>query len=159
MEILRKSIYHVTAALFLAILVLVGYAVFSRYILNDSSVWVEEVIRFSFIWMFFLGMGEVTRTGTHLALDIVPGLLKGRARKALDVFVEIANIAFLAILVHYSWLVANANMAQKSPALLIPYGYVYMAIPVGSVIMILFGLQRIAGIVRAPAASGAKEGN
>lgn len=150
MEALRKILYHISAGLFCAILILVGYGVVSRYILNDSSVWVEEVIRYGFIWMFFLSMGEVTRTGSHLALDILPGYLHGKTRRALDVFIEAANIVFLAILVWYSWRVALINMNQNSPALIIPYGYIYMAIPVGGAIMILFGLQRIVRLVRTP---------
>lgn len=143
MQVLRKCIYHTTAGLFCGILVLLGFAVFSRYVLNDSITWAEEVIRFAFIWMFFLAMGEVSRTGTHLALDLVPSLIHGAPKKILSVFIELANIAFLSVLAYYTWRVAMINMTQKSPALLIPYGYIYMAIPVGSVIMSLFGLQRI----------------
>ena len=143
MQALRKCIYHTTAGLFCGILMLLGFAVFSRYVLNDSITWAEEVIRFAFIWMFFLAMGEVSRTGTHLALDLVPSLIHGAPKKILNVFIELANIVFLAILAYYTWRVAKVNMMQKSPALLIPYGCIYMAIPVGSVIMSLFGLQRI----------------
>lgn len=160
MEILRKFIYHATAAIFCLILLLLGAAVFSRYALNNSIIWAEEVIRFAFIWMFFLAMGEVSRTGTHLALDLVPGMLKGRPRKILDVFIELANMAFLAVLIWYTWKVVKINMAQRSPALLIPYGYIYLAIPVGSAIMMLFNIQRIAGILKAPpAATATKEAN
>ena len=143
MEVLRKVIYHSTAAIFCGILALLGLSVFSRYILNDSLVWAEEIIRFAFIWMFFLAMGEVSRTGTHLALDLIPGLIKGAPKKALNIFIETANILFLLILAHYTWRVAWINMGQKSPALLIPYGYIYMAIPVGSLLMSLFCVQRI----------------
>lgn len=157
MEALRKFIYHTTAGLFCAILMLIGYAVVSRYILNDSSTWVEEMIRFGFIWMFFLGMGEVTRTGSHLALDMLPGFLTGKTRKALDILIEVANIAFFSIMVWYSWRVALINMKQKTPALLIPYGWIYMAIPVGGAIMILFAAQRIVGLVRKPIETAREE--
>ncbi len=147
MDMLRKSIYHISAALFCVILILLGVSVFSRYALNNSITWSEELIRFGFIWMFFLSMGEVSRTGSHLALDLLPSLLRGKARKALGVLIETLNIVFLAIMIRYGWNVALANMAQASPALLIPYGAVYMAIPTGGVIMALFSLQRIRNIL------------
>jgi TRAP-type C4-dicarboxylate transport system permease small subunit len=147
MQVLRACIYHISAALFCGILALLGVSVFCRYVLNDSIVWSEEVIRFAFIWMFFLSMGEVSRTGSHLALDLVPDLLKGKAKKTLGVVIEIANIIFFCILIYYSWKVAQANMAQKSPALLIPYGVIYMAIPTGGALMTFFSLQRIVGLI------------
>ena len=51
------------------------------------------------------------------------------------------------ILIFYSYRVAMANMSQASPALLIPYGYIYMAIPAGGVLMTIFSLSRIKRII------------
>ena len=147
MQVLRACIYHISAGLFCGILTLLGVSVFCRYVLNDSVIWSEEIIRFAFIWMFFLSMGEVSRTGSHLALDLIPNLLKGNAKKILCVLIEVANIIFFCILIYYSWKVAQANMAQKSPALLIPYGMIYMAIPTGGALMTIFSLQRICNLV------------
>jgi len=143
MEAIRKAIYHVSAALFCFILLVLGTAVVARYVFNDSIIWAEELMRFAFIWMFFLSMAEVSRNGAHLALDLVPSLLKGRVRRGVDIVIELANIAFLAVLLYYSVRVSFYNMGQKSPALLLPYGYIYFAIPVGCVLMILFSCQRI----------------
>lgn len=144
---LRKFIYHVSAAIFCTILVLLGISVFYRYGLNNSITWSEELIRFGFIWMFFLSMGEASRTGSHLALDLIPSFFHGTAKKIFYCLIETANIIFFLILIYYSYKVAMANMAQASPALLIPYGYVYMAIPAGGVLMSIFSLTRIKRII------------
>ena len=144
---LQKFIYHVSAAIFCSILILLGISVFCRYILNNSITWSEELIRFGFIWMFFLSMGEATRTGSHLALDLIPSLLHGKIKKVFYCLIEAANIIFFLILIFYSYRVAMANMSQASPALLIPYGYIYMAIPAGGVLMTIFSLSRIKRII------------
>lgn len=143
MEAIRRVIYHFSAATFCFILIILGMAVFARYVLNDSIIWAEEMMSFAFIWMFFLSMAEVSRNGAHLALDLVPSLLKGWPRRIIDTVVELANISFLVVLLYYSFRVSVYNMGQRSPAMLIPYGYIYFAIPVGCVLMILFSCQRI----------------
>ena len=143
MEQIRKFIFHASAGLFAVILITLGTAVIARYVFNDSIIWAEELMSFLFIWMFFLSMGEVSRNGAHLALDLFPSMLKGRTRRAVEIFVELVNIAFLAVLIYYSVRVALYNMRQNSPALLIPYGIIYFAIPTGGVLMTLFSCQRI----------------
>lgn len=147
MEVIRKIIFNVSAGLFCVILFILGIAVVARYVFNDSIIWAEELMRFLFIWMFFLSMAEVSRNGAHLALDLVPSLLKGKPRRAICVVIEVANIVFLAILLYYSVRVSLYNMRQNSPALLIPYGYIYFAIPVGCVLMGMFSLKRIHWLV------------
>ncbi len=143
MEILRKFLQHLSAALFCFILIILAAAVFWRYVLNDSIIWAEELIRIAFIWMFFLAMPEVSRSGTHLALDLLPTSLRGGPKKALCLFIEAVNLSFLAILLYYSIKMAAINMTQKTPALLIPYGFLYLAISIGCVLMILATCQRI----------------
>jgi TRAP-type C4-dicarboxylate transport system permease small subunit len=143
MELIRKFIFHSSAALFIVILAILGASVVARYALNDSIVWAEELMRFLFIWMFFLSMAEVSRNGAHLALDLFPSLLPPKPRRVVNILIEIISIAFLAVLCWYAVQVAVYNMRQNSPALLIPYGYIYFAIPVGCVLMILFSCQRI----------------
>ena len=143
MEAIRKFIFHASAALFCVILAILGISVIARYFFNDSLIWAEEVMRFLFIWMFFLSMAEISRNGAHLALDLIPSLLTGKPRRAIGIVIEIFNIIFLAFLLYYSFRVSLYNMRQNSPALLIPYGYIYFAIPVGCVLMLLFSCQRI----------------
>lgn len=143
METLRRIIFHASAGLFAVILCILGTAVIARYVFNDSIIWAEEVMSFLFIWMFFLSMGEVSRNGAHLALDLFPSMLKGRVKRGVEIFIELVNIAFLAVLIYYSLRVSMYNMRQNSPALLIPYGLVYFAIPTGCVLMSLFSCQRI----------------
>ena len=148
MSALGKFLKNIGTALFIIILILTFASVFFRYILNDSIVWAEEVIRYTFIWMFFLCMPEATRIGAHITLDIFPSRLKGKNKTIVNILIEIINIAFLAIVVFYGMKITIVNMAQSSAALRIPYGFVYLAIPVGGSLMLFFTVYRIYCIIK-----------
>lgn len=151
LEALQGILRRVCAVSFAVMIILVGISVICRYILNNSIVWVEEVIRFSFIWIFFLSMPEVTRFGTHVSLDLLPQtLLHGRPRKILLIAIEIICDVFFIFLIYYGVVIAKINMAQVSPALGIPYGLIYFAIPVGSLLMLLNSVPRIRDLYLEP---------
>ena len=143
MAILGKFLRNIATTLFCIILILTFASVFFRYVLNDSIVWAEEVIRYTFIWMFFLCMPEATRTGAHIALDLFPSRLKGSSKTFVNILIEVFNIIFLAIVVYYGMKITIVNMAQSSAALRIPYGCVYFALPVGGSLMLFFTVYRI----------------
>lgn len=157
MKVLTQILKNVSVILFMAVLALAAAAVFFRYVLNDSIVWAEEVIRYLCIWVFCLTMCESTRTGTHLALDLIPGLLSGRPKSLLNAAVEIVSGAFDIVLIIYGIRLVFINMAQRSPALRIPYGCVYLAIPAGAALMLAFGIGRILGFVRELTGGAGKE--
>ena len=148
MNHLGKFLKNIATALFFLILILTFASVFFRYILNDSIIWAEEVIRYTFIWMFFLCMPEATRTGAHIALDLFPARLKGKPKTIVNTLIEILNITFLAMIVFYGMKITMINMSQSSAALRIPYGCVYLALPVGGALMLFFSVYRMVRILR-----------
>lgn len=148
MKAIRTLIKYTSVLAFMFVLALAFCAVFFRYVLNNSIVWAEEIIRYVCIWVFFLTMCESTRNGAHLALDILPGAVHGRGKAVLSIVIEAVSLAFDAVLIWYGFQLAVVNLAQKSPALHIPYGWVYLAIPVGAALMALFGLQRMVRAAR-----------
>ena len=147
MRFLQKFLIHMGSFIFAVILLLTFAGVFFRYILNNSIIWAEEVVRYAFIWMFFLCMPEATRTGAHICLDYVPTHMHGNLKTILNVLIEVINDTFLVIVVYYGMKITIVNMAQESPALQIPYGYIYIALPIGGSLMIIFSLYRIYSIL------------
>lgn len=156
MKMLTNLIKNVSVILFMIVLALATAAVFFRYVLNNSIVWAEEIIRYLCIWVFFLTMCESTRTGAHLALDLIPGFLTGKAKAVLNIAIEAVSGIFDGVLIYYGLQLALINMTQKSPALMIPYGYVYLAIPVGAALMLVFGIARITDCLKELMGKGAE---
>lgn len=122
----------------LAEMIVVGFAaVVARYFLSGvvSLFWAEEVIRYSFIWSVFLVSPLVIRRGAHLELDIFVQWLSPRMRRVIALANDGVVLVFLLVLVVQGVVMVRVNMEQLSSALEIPMAWIYLAVPVGGLLM------------------------
>lgn len=127
----------IVVALMAAMAVLVFANVVSRYVLNFSIVWVEELTRYMMVWVGFLGSGLVLRIGAHIAVDTFQDILPVAPARAVRAgIVLLLGITFAAM----TWLgIRYVGFAweQTTPILQWRMAYVYLAIPIGSALMLL----------------------
>ena len=82
--------------LFWALAFIVFLQFFTRYVLNDSLAWTEEIARYGLMWLAFIGGAMVTRRNTHIAVELLSNLMKpGRLRAALLALVDFVKLGFL----------------------------------------------------------------
>ena len=118
-----------TAAVFLQVVL--------RYAGSAGFDGLEEVPRFLFIWLVMIGSASAMQRGQHTVLDYFVNQLSPRGRALVVIAVNAASIALFAYLIKLSLvLVPNAQL-QTSAGLGLPLGWVFAAIPVGSVLIIL----------------------
>src|SRR5690606_369062 len=80
----------------LGIMVLnVTWQVVSRYVFQAPSSFTDELSRYLLIWLGMLGAAYVAGQNDHLAIDILPQKLKGKAKLRLLIFIHIVIIAFV----------------------------------------------------------------
>lgn len=130
---------------FATLITVVSAAVFWRYVLNDSVVWAEELSRYCFIWVTFLGGGLGVGKNIHVGVDSLVMLLPQQPRKIVEVGVEIAIVIFLITLIAVGVQFMQFGMNSRALMLQIPMGYVYAAVPAGALVMlanVLLNLQR-----------------
>src|SRR3990170_4887410 len=75
---IRKSIAvpdMILAAILGVIVIVMFLQVFFRYALNNSLTWNEEITRFLFIWLVFLGTALNIRDKWNIGVDLLAGLL------------------------------------------------------------------------------------
>ncbi len=111
-----------------------------RYLTNQSLEWAEEVSRHMMIWLTFLGAGPVLRYGGHIAVDNLQDALPRRLAVAVRVFVALVLFAFFGLMVWYGWLYMGRTMFQLTAATQVPFAYIYAAMPVGGVLLIVHWL-------------------
>lgn len=132
-----------------AMSVIVFANVVLRYLTNDSIVWAEEVARHLMIWMTFLGAGLVLRFGGHVAIDNLHAALGSRAARMLRLAICLLLMAFFGFMAWKSYGYVQAMRFQTTPATGIPFSYVYAAIPVGFVLLMVHMLLIARGYVTA----------
>ena len=119
----------------MAIIIFVNVAL--RYLTNQSIEWAEEVSRHMMIWLTFLGAGPVLRYGGHIAIENLQDALPRSFAIAIRAFVAILLFAFFGFMVWYGWLYMGRTMFQLTAATQIPFAYIYAAMPVGGVLLIV----------------------
>ena len=123
-------------ALLAAMAVLVFVNVVCRYALNFSLIWVEELTRYMMVWLGFLGSGLVLRFGAHIAVDVFQDVLPARAAQVLrGVIVLALAVTFGAM----TWLGARYvafAWEQETAVMNWSTGMVYLAVPIGSALML-----------------------
>src|SRR3954465_1614559 len=76
---------------------------FTRYVLNDSLAWTEEIARYGLMSLAFIGGAVVTRKKAHIAVELVSNLMgPGPMRAALLALVDFITLGFLGLLAYFS---------------------------------------------------------
>jgi TRAP-type C4-dicarboxylate transport system permease small subunit len=147
-KVLEGFLKSVLIALFAIIIVCVSLQVFYRYVLNDPLTWSEELARFSFMWMVFLGLGLAERDDQHIAVDFFVGKMSSGVQRIIRIAVEIFCIVVLAIACYKSFGVIQVQAAMRSVALNISMAYFAVAVPVGFAILCVYKFFSIARIAK-----------
>jgi len=148
LEAVRSLVERVLGALcavLLASMVLVVFAnVVARYWVNASIGWSEEVSRFMFIWVTFLGSVLAFRKGEHLGLDLLVKALPATAAHVVLVAGDLLVVGALAYLTIGGVDMTADSLASGwvSSAVPVPYGYVYLVVPVSFALMLLDGVAK-----------------
>lgn len=155
---LVDSLLELLIALLMAGLVLtVLWQVFTRFVLKDPSSYSEELARFLLIWLSFFGASYAAGHRLHLAIDLLPMSLTGRRRAGLDAAIQLVVILFSAAVLVYggsrlSYIIGS--LGQTSAALQVKLGYLYLAIPLNGLLIILYAAANLRQSLREWRASG-----
>lgn len=135
---------YIVIAQFAVLVTVVAAAVFWRYVLNDSIVWAEELARYLFVWVSFLGGGLGVGTNIHVGVDSAVELLPRVPKLVVQIVMELLIVVFTVTLIYAGWQFMMFGM--RSDALLLPIkmGHVYMAVPAGGFVMLVNVLLNVA---------------
>lgn len=90
-----------TFVLFWMMAAVIFYQFFTRYALNDSAGWTEEIARYLLIAATFVGATVNVRKNNHIQVDLLYRLIPRRAARILSTLVDLARIVFLG---YCAWL-------------------------------------------------------
>ena len=144
--ILDKILGSLLVFLMAVMVTAVSYQVFSRYILQSSSSFTEEIARYLLIWIGILGAAYIAGQQQHLSIDILAPKLNPKNRIKLRMGINVLIILFciLVMVIGGSNLVyLNYLLGQTSAALNIPLGAVYTVIPISGVLVIIYKINEL----------------
>ncbi|MBN9410678.1 MAG: TRAP transporter small permease [Burkholderiales bacterium] len=131
------------ACAMLAIAATLGmFQIITRFVLEQPAEWTEVLIRFSLIWMVFLGVPAAFRLGAMVSVDVLYRWSPPGVRRVLDWAVAIAALVLVAAIVWWGWDYAMRGRVQTMAGLeSLSMVWAYLAMPVGG----LFSMLGIVG--------------
>jgi len=126
----------------LMVIVTLAQVVF-RYVIAAPLPWSEELARYCFVWIVFLGGAIGLSRGIHLGVDLFVNKLPEPVRRGLDALTSALIAGFAATVIYASYPVINMNMLQRSPALGVQMSWIYIAIPISMALIFLICAERV----------------
>ncbi len=145
-SMLNKGLSMFCISLSSVLVICVVWQVFSRYVLSTPSTTTDEIARFLFIWVGLMGAAYTLGQKRHLAIELLEQTIEHSAHKVamLRLFITVVSIFFAAVILTYggtNLVMKTLATGQISPALGIQMGWVYFAIPLCGVFMLIYLLN------------------
>jgi TRAP-type C4-dicarboxylate transport system permease small subunit len=128
-------------AFFWALALTVFYQFFTRYVLDDSAAWTEEIARYLLVVVTFVGSAMAVRRNSHIHVEFIYRWLPAPVGRTLSTAVDLIRIAFFG---YATWLsvelvpkMANLNMTVVD----FPMSYVYGLVTLGFALMTFRAVQ------------------
>ncbi|ARK28649.1 TRAP transporter small permease [Halalkalibacter krulwichiae] len=111
----------------------IGVQVFMRFVMNSSLPWSEELARYCFIWLIYIGISYGVKRQRHIKVDVVLLLLRDKAKIVLNIIANLFFLGFAIFVVIKGYDISQRlfQFGQTAASLNIPMGLVYMATPIG----------------------------
>ena len=124
------------AALCMAgLLTTLGLQVITRYVFNDPFAWTEEVSRYLYVYIVFLGSSAAVSDRSHVAIGFLVATLPRPLQWAVSLAVNLLILFLLANLVWWGWVATVRNWTIPLMVLDIPQAWVYVIVPLTAVLM------------------------
>ncbi len=126
----------IAIVLFWSLAFIVFLQFFTRYVLNDSLSWTEEIARYGLMWLVFIGGAVVTRKNSHIAVELLSNVMKpGPLRTLLLAFVDIVKLIFMGLLAYFSVTIIERMHFQRMTVFELPMSIVYGGVGLGCFLM------------------------
>ena len=110
---------------------------FTRYVLNDSLAWTEEIARYALMWLTFIGAAVVARKNMHISVEALLHYLPAVPARLLLAIVDTIKLLFMGLLAYFSLMIVERMQWQRMVIIDLPMSIVYGGVALGCFIMLI----------------------
>ncbi len=126
--------------------------VIARYVFDSSFSWSEEISRYLFVWMIYLGISYAVKMDKHIRVDTLVALdiLPDKGKKIVCLIADFIFLIFAILIASIGYQVVGiiARRGQITASTELPMWLVYLAVPLGYTLCTVRLLQRLAHCFR-----------
>ena len=143
--------------IFVLLFFIVALQFFTRYVLNDSLGWTEEIARYLLILLAFVGSVSCVRKGKHIYLEFFYRYLPEGFIKPISSCVEAVVMGMFGYMAWLGIELAQKTKSQRMVSLDLPKSVIYYIVVIACVAMAIFAANRIARLYKMSAREVAAE--
>lgn len=135
---------------YVLLVVTMAVEVLRREIFAYSSIWGEEIVRYSFIYLAWIGAAAAVKDRVHIRIDVVMHYLGPRAKALLYIFGDLVMIAVALGALYWSFETVQVSFkyGSVSHGLRVSMVWFYLAVPIGFTLMIVRLIQSLSRDLR-----------
>ena len=130
--------------------IIVFWQVLARFVLKTPSAWSEEIARYMFIWLVWIGAAYATKENKHIKIDILSSKFKGTTKVIMDIITGLLFVALLVFMFFTSLKVTKTVYDSNSIATgsHMPMWIAWLSLPLSMFLMLFRFIQNtILGII------------
>ena len=136
---MKKWVDRFNGALLALMFLTTFYQVLARNVLFTTAMWTEELAKFLFVYIVFLGSATLMENEGHICIALLSDRLPASLAKWHRLFVQLVLVAFGAIFVWSSWLNALNNWEFYAPSMTwFRLAYLYLGLVVSGVLTLFY---------------------
>jgi len=143
------------AAALLGLVVVQGWQVFTRYVLNDSPSWTEPVTLLLLSTAMSLGAAAGVHIRRHFGFFLLAEKLHARLRRGVDLLRPLLIVAIGAVIAWWSGVLLLDGLDIKMAGARLPQSINYLPLAIGGALMSVFALYQAWQVLRPATAEGA----
>ncbi|KAF1686816.1 TRAP transporter permease DctQ [Pseudoxanthomonas broegbernensis] len=132
------------AAALLGLVVVQGWQVFARYVINDSPSWTEPVTLLLLATSMSLGAAAGVHGNRHFGFYLLHDHVRPAVRRAIDVVAQLVVAAIGAVIAWWAGVLLLDGLDIKTAGANLPLSINYLPLALGGALMTLFALNRLA---------------
>jgi TRAP-type C4-dicarboxylate transport system permease small subunit len=114
---------------------------FTRYVLNDSFAWTEEIATYCLVAIVFIGAAMCVRLGRHIHVDFLFRYLPEGVARALATAIDAIRTLFFAYAAYLVWRFMSLIEGETMTTINLPKNLVYGAVCIGFLLMFVRSIQ------------------
>lgn len=136
-NILDKAENIVLVSMFVAMVLVIFFQVIMRYVFKNSLSWSEELGKFIFVWISWLGIAIGQKRGEHIRITLLVDRLPFKGQQFLNLLSDIIVILICLVTTYYSISLVGSQAGTRYAGIKISMSWGYLSVAVGCILMII----------------------
>lgn len=158
-QVLMHKISGVTIAIasvaLIGLVIVQGWQVFARYVLNDSPSWTEPVTLLLLSTAMGMGAAAGVYTNRHFGFVLLAEALPPKLKRVVEAISPLVIAMIGAFLAYWSCILLLDGLDVKMAGAPMPQSIAFLPLAISGVLMVVFALNRLALMLAAPVEQGA----